>query len=478
MSEAGTGRPLTFQVHGNEVVHKGFFKVERVAVSFDKPDGTSIERQDLEVAQRGDAVAALLFDQAKRRVVLVKQFRLPATRLFRRPTVGPSTKDDLVGTYETDWLPETIAGTIGAVQGANPPRNETPEECLRRRIRDEVGYDVREFELIARFFPSPGGSNELIALYFARVEDWQRTAPGGGDARRESIEPVFMDLDEFLIRHVRQEFTDVKLIVAGYWLRDYLDRKERDRKIERKIRMTVYPLKGSGAGRSIGVIAGDITEIEGVDVWVNSENTNMQMDRFYGKTVSASIRLKGAKRVRSRDDSYEVIKEDTIADALRKKLDGRHEVALKEVIATDSGELKHQGVRAIMHVAVAKGHFEQGLRTEIETLQGSVEAVLSKIEHYNRSCWPREPYRSVVFPLIGTGTGGLPSHRVVPEIVGAAIQHLSSNPKSALKTIYVNGYSSGDVVAIEQAIVEQMDRGLLERAVEPPPVALDRSAAS
>ena len=37
-------------------------------------------------------------------------------------------------------------------------------------------------------------------------------------------------------------------------------------------------------GKLIGVITGDMLHMKGVDVWVNAENTNMQMIRFHDWT--------------------------------------------------------------------------------------------------------------------------------------------------------------------------------------------------
>ena len=55
----------------------------------------------------------------------------------------------------------------------------------------------------------------------------------------------------------------------------------------------MYSLKN---GKQIGLIAGDITNVKVADIWVSSENTNMEMARFFDRSVSASIRYFGAKR--------------------------------------------------------------------------------------------------------------------------------------------------------------------------------------
>ena len=50
------------------------------------------------------------------------------------------------------------------------------------------------------------------------------------------------------------------------------------------------------SGKLICLTTGDIQNVKGVDIWVNSENTNMQMARFYDWAVSSVIRYLGARR--------------------------------------------------------------------------------------------------------------------------------------------------------------------------------------
>src|SRR5215204_2563325 len=52
----------------------------------------------------------------------------------------------------------------------------------------------------------------------------------------------------------------------------------------------------SQPAKRLSVITGDIRERRDIDVWVNSENTNMQMSRFYDRSLSAVIRYEGAEK--------------------------------------------------------------------------------------------------------------------------------------------------------------------------------------
>ncbi len=104
-----------------------------------------------------------------------------------------------------------------------------------------------------------------------------------------------------------------------------------------------YRLKPQPSKR-ICVITGDIRERRGIDVWVNSENTNMQMSRFYDKSLSAVIRYEGAEK----DENGEVVA-DTIANELAGLLRGRQSVTPGTIYVTSSGALAQtRGVKKIL----------------------------------------------------------------------------------------------------------------------------------
>src|ERR1700744_4282274 len=52
--------------------------LNRVSFAWQRSDGTWTQNNKREVYDRGDGCAILLFNRAKRSVILVKQFRLPA----------------------------------------------------------------------------------------------------------------------------------------------------------------------------------------------------------------------------------------------------------------------------------------------------------------------------------------------------------------------------------------------------------------
>jgi nudix-type nucleoside diphosphatase (YffH/AdpP family) len=179
-----------------------FFKIEEARLRFERYDGTMSEVVRRLNFERGDSVAALLFDPRRGVVYLTEQFKYPA--------------------YEKagGWLADVVAGMIDP--------GETPEEAARREILEEAGFEVDAVEPIATFFVSPGGSSERIFLFCALVSDATRREAGGGVAsEHEDIRIIDWSIDEFLRKVRAGEVQDAKTLVAAYWLKDNIERLSR-----------------------------------------------------------------------------------------------------------------------------------------------------------------------------------------------------------------------------------------------------------
>jgi ADP-ribose pyrophosphatase len=97
------------------------------------PDGFEIKRAI--VQHEGSAVIMPVDD--KRRVLLVRQYRLPAKR----------------------YLWELPAGRVDP--------GESPLKAAKRELTEETGYRARTFKKLAEFWPSPGFLAEKMTIYLA-----------------------------------------------------------------------------------------------------------------------------------------------------------------------------------------------------------------------------------------------------------------------------------------------------------------------
>lgn len=172
----------------------GFFKVEEAYVQYELYNGEmsqSVRRLSLE---RGNSAAVLVFNLDTQKIILIEQFRYP--------------------TYANGhgWLTEIIAGMVDF--------GETPDVSARRELLEEAGLSISVFEPICSFYPSPGGSSEMIYLYYAEVsgQNAKYNKTGGLAQHGEDIVSVEVTLEEALSKIKTGEIIDAKTIAGVFWL--------------------------------------------------------------------------------------------------------------------------------------------------------------------------------------------------------------------------------------------------------------------
>lgn len=151
--------------------YSGYFNVDELKV--ETKNGSVVNR---EVMKRRDGVCALVYNTNSSEFIFVKQYR---------PGVGKQ-------------LLEVPAGTLDIP-------NEDPKEAMIREIDEEIGYEVDSIELVAESYMSPGGSTEMLYVYFATVS---KQIHAGGGTPTEDIEIVrIKDIANY-------KFTDAKTQIA------------------------------------------------------------------------------------------------------------------------------------------------------------------------------------------------------------------------------------------------------------------------
>lgn len=137
---------------------------------------------------RGDGVTALPCDAQRRRVVLVRQFRLPALR---------EGGDGFI------W--EAPAGLL---DGAEPAARALAE------LEEETGLRPHALEAVCEAFSSPGSFLEKMHFFIARYTPADRVGPGGGLASEgEDIEVVELPFDDAFAMIATGQIQDAKTII-------------------------------------------------------------------------------------------------------------------------------------------------------------------------------------------------------------------------------------------------------------------------
>ncbi|MFL6117867.1 MAG: helix-turn-helix domain-containing protein [Catenulispora sp.] len=211
--------------------------------------------------------------------------------------------------------------------------------------------------------------------------------------------------------------------------------------VQHEIRYRLKEPTLSGDSR-IGFITGRLRRVQNVEVWVNSENTQMQMARFEEFSVSAIIRYDGAIK-----DRNGRVLHDVIAEELESKVGGHRPVPAGTAIVTGPGDLaKSNGVDYVVHVAAVAGEPGAGYRQ----IRDVARCLTNACAEAERLCAEDGVARSILFPLLGTGTGGGAPRPTVDALLGAAVDHFATC-SSRIRNLYFLAYSVQDLEVCRDA---------------------------
>ncbi|MYR41464.1 hypothetical protein [Streptomyces sp. SID5910] len=145
-----------------------------------------------------------------------------------------------------------------------------------------------------------------------------------------------------------------------------------------------------------------------VDVIVSPANVYFALPESYKSSVAASLRRAAAVRGVTGEVLDDPVRDELRAWAERQGVSGRA-VLPGTVVATGPGALAAQGIRRIYHAAVA---VPRAGTNDYDVLPADVTRATSRALAVLAQERDRHdpPLRSVCFPLLGSGRGGLPYH--------------------------------------------------------------------
>ena len=174
------------EVLKTEVLSDNWYVLRKVTFRLRKRDG-SWEVQSREAYDRGNGATILLYDRARRTVVLTRQFRLPT----------------YVNGNASGMLIEACAGLLD---------NDAPEACIAREAFEETGYEIRNPRQVMQAYMSPGSVTEIVHFFVAEYSHAQRRNDGGG-VEEEDIEVMELSFDDALGSIASGEIRDGKTIM-------------------------------------------------------------------------------------------------------------------------------------------------------------------------------------------------------------------------------------------------------------------------
>ncbi|NYD69090.1 NUDIX domain-containing protein [Herbiconiux flava] len=190
-----TGRDLTgnprVRVRDVRLLSSNWYITRTTEIEYQHRDGHwSVEER--ETYDRGNGATVLLFDAARRTVLLIRQFRYPA----------------YVNGHPDGMLLETPAGLLD---------EDDPETAIRREAREETGYAIGAVTRVFDAYMSPGSITEKLFFFAAPYDASNRADAGGGLADEgEDIELVELGIDAALAR-IGDDIVDAKTIMLLQW---------------------------------------------------------------------------------------------------------------------------------------------------------------------------------------------------------------------------------------------------------------------
>ncbi len=249
-------------------------------------------------------------------------------------------------------------------------------------------------------------------------------------------------------------------------------------------RVEEYEIPGF-PGKRIGIVGGSLQNVNlgsalrerPIDIWVNSENVNMQMARPHDPSVSGLIRYLGAKR-----DETGTILDDTLAKELRGKMRRRQLVNPGEIVSTGAGALErtHQ-VKRIYHAASVYGVVGTGYHAIAGVEQCITNALaradeealgLFGLPNKSKETGGKPEARAILFPLLAAGTARADVIQSARRQLAAAINYLRSRAGfTCIERVY---FLARDVTVLEGLRVALAELGVIRPSVRgeqvhPPP---------
>lgn len=169
-----------------------WYTLKKYTFEFLRRDGTW-QAQSREAYDRGNGAVILLFNKARRTVVLTRQFRFP-----------------LYINGHSGFLIEAAAGLLD---------NASPEARVMAEAEEETGFQIAEVQKVFEAYMSPGSVTEKLYFFIGEYTAHHRRGEGGGIVEEgEDIEVLEWPFERALAAITTGEIMDAKTIMLLHYL--------------------------------------------------------------------------------------------------------------------------------------------------------------------------------------------------------------------------------------------------------------------
>jgi len=176
------------EITETKLLSDDWYVLNKVTFNY-KKENEKIESHIREVYDRGNGAGILLYNSAKKTVILTRQFRLPT----------------YLNGNKTGMMIEVCAGLLD---------KDNAEQAIIRETEEETGYRLKKVQKEIETYMSPGSVTEILYLFVGEYDESMKVSSGGGlDAEQENIEVLEYTFDEAYKMIESGEITDAKTIL-------------------------------------------------------------------------------------------------------------------------------------------------------------------------------------------------------------------------------------------------------------------------
>ncbi len=171
-----------------KVLSHDWYLLKKTVFDLRRRDGTW-QRQSRETYDRGNGATILLYNQARKTVILTRQFRFPT----------------FVNGNSDGMMVEACAGLLD---------QDDPATCIRRETEEETGYRISDVRKVFEAYMSPGSVTEKLFFFVGAYTAADKVSDGGGEAHEgEDIAVLEIALDDALAQVAGGLICDAKTIM-------------------------------------------------------------------------------------------------------------------------------------------------------------------------------------------------------------------------------------------------------------------------
>jgi nudix-type nucleoside diphosphatase (YffH/AdpP family) len=175
-------------IQKTELLSDNWYILNKVTFDYNM-DSNDTETQVREVYDRGNGAVILLYNSAKKTVVLTRQFRLPT----------------YLNGNSSGMLIESCAGMLD---------KDNPIECIIRETEEETGYRLSSVKKVFQSYMSPGAVTEILHFFIGEYQPEMKVSEGGGLAEEhENIEVLEYPFNDAYQMIASGEIIDAKTIM-------------------------------------------------------------------------------------------------------------------------------------------------------------------------------------------------------------------------------------------------------------------------